>query len=273
MKVMMAYFSATGNTGKIAEIIKKQFEELGASVDTWDITPLENRQKSLDLSPYDALIFGFPVHSLRAPRVTREWLSLLDGQGKKCSTFFTYGGFWLEPVHYTTQQILDKQNFVLISSAQFLGAHTYNLGGWKAMVNRPDKSDFEVAREYAERTYHRFSGEDPGKIEEFPVPIFSDQEMDAFEQFRFKLLEHPPMRGDSECCLCGLCEEVCPTGAMNTESGTADMEKCIVCLKCMTVCPEDALHIKDLTPSWPHKLANHKLTEDDMRGLQSKYFL
>ncbi len=82
-----------------------------------------------------------------------------------------------------------------------------------------------------------------------------------------------PYPWDDECCLCGLCEEACPTGAMNAESGTADMEKCIVCLRCMSVCPEDALHIKDLTPAWPYKLANHKITEDDLKGLQSKLFL
>lgn len=273
MKIMLIYFSATGNTKKIAGVIKERCEELGAEIDIWDITPLETRQKNIDISPYDALIFGFPVHSLRAPRVCREWLENLPGQGKKCATFFTYGGFWLEPVHYTTKQILDKQGFILVSSAQFLGAHTYNRGGWKAMVNRPDSSDFAFAREYAARTFLRFKGEDPGKIEGFPIPAFSDEEMDGFEQFRFKLLEHPPARGDDECCLCGLCEEACPTGAMNAESGTADMEKCIVCLRCMSVCPEDALHIKDLTPTWPYKLANHKMTEDDLRGLQSKFFL
>jgi len=106
-------------------------------VEELDITTPEARQPSLDLTSYDGVFFGTPVHACRTPRLVREWLAKLDGQGKKCSTFFTYGGFTVGPVHHTTRQILEKSDFTLVSSAQFLGAHAFNLGGWKAMEGRP----------------------------------------------------------------------------------------------------------------------------------------
>jgi hypothetical protein len=49
--------------------------------------------------------------------------------------FFTYGGFGVHPTHYSTRQILKEQNFIVVSSAEFLGAHTFNLGGWRTDSN------------------------------------------------------------------------------------------------------------------------------------------
>ena len=45
-----------------------------------------------------------------------------------------------------------EQHFRVVSSAEFLGAHTFNLGGWKALEERPDERDVAVAKEYVEKT-------------------------------------------------------------------------------------------------------------------------
>ncbi len=55
MKVMILYFSATGNTGKVAKVIKERFVESGAEVTDRDVTSYENRQKIINLEPYDAV--------------------------------------------------------------------------------------------------------------------------------------------------------------------------------------------------------------------------
>jgi menaquinone-dependent protoporphyrinogen IX oxidase len=129
MKVLITYFSATGNTAKIAKVIEEKFKEKGASVTMADITSLRVRQRKIDFEPYQAVVFGAPIHARRAPRVFRDWLKTLDGQGKKSSMFFTYGGFGVHPTHYSTREILKEQNFIVVSSAEFLGAHTFNIGG------------------------------------------------------------------------------------------------------------------------------------------------
>ncbi len=166
MKVLILYFSATGNTAKMAAVIEERLTEAGGKVTMSNITSYTNRQEKLDLSPYDAIVFGSPVHSRRAPRVVREWLRTIDGQGKKCAMFFTYGGFGVHPAHYSTREILEGQHFRVVSSAAFLGMHTFNLGGWKAMEGRPDERDFDIAKAYVERTYKRFSDEDESLLGE-----------------------------------------------------------------------------------------------------------
>ena len=59
--------------------------------------------------------------------------------------------------YYSTRQILEEQNFIVVPSAEFLGAHTFNFGGWKVMEGWPDEHDLEAAKEYAAITFKRFT--------------------------------------------------------------------------------------------------------------------
>ncbi len=273
MKVLILYFSATGNTGKVAKVIKDRFIELGAEVTDRDVTPYMERQKTVNMETYDAVVFGAPIHTWRAPRVVREWMQTLDGQGKKCSTFFTYGGFGVHPTHYSTRKILQERGFTVVSSADFLGKHTFNLGGWRAMDGRPDTSDFGMAKEYVEKTYKRFTGDDSGILEDLPLPEHSDEQLDQIESFRFNIVTKLPTRDGVECSLCGICEESCPTGAMNAESGQVDPTKCIVCLACMANCPDDALKVNDLSESWAFKLELEQTDEESIKMQKSRIYL
>jgi len=273
MKILILYFSPTGNTAKIAKVIEERFVEVGCNVAIADMTPFVSRQEEIDLTPYEAVVFGAPVHVRRAPRVMREWLRTLNGGGKKCSMYFTYGGFGVDPAHYSTRQILAERNFLVVSSAEFLSVHTFNLGGWKAMDGRPDKRDFAVAREYADKTYARFingNGELLGELEKTEYP---EVLLDAAEATRFKILTQLPTRGGRECGLCLECEQLCPTGAIDAKSGEADKGKCIACLACVANCPEQVLEINDMSVSWPHKLKEENTTEESLKVLESRIYL
>jgi flavodoxin/ferredoxin len=272
MNVLILYFSATGNTAKIAKVIEERFKEEGVKVTMSDITPLAERQGKIDFEPYQAVIFGAPVHTRRAPRIMREWLETLDGQGKKCSMFFTYGGFGAHPSHYSTRKILEEQNFIVVSSAEFLGAHTFNLGGWRALEDRPNSLDFEVVKDYVELTCKRFTGEDERILGELEKTEYTEEQLDWAESLRFKNLTQLPTRGGEECGLCLECEELCPTGAMEAESGEAEKEKCIACLACVSNCPENALKINDMSNSWSRKLANEKVTEESIKEQKSQIY-
>jgi ferredoxin len=257
----------------VASVISEEFSHLGVEVDEKDITPLSDRSKKIDLEPYQAFVIGAPIYSWRAPRVVREWLRTLDGRGKKCSMFFSYGGFQVPPAHHSTKQILEEQGFVVVSSADFLGAHTFNLGGWRAVVGRPDASDYEVAREYARKTCKRFSGEDPGTLGEMEKTLHTEEQLDSIEAFRFGIITQLPTRQGEECSMCMICEESCPTGAMNAERGSAEQGKCIACLACVAKCPEDALKINDTSHIWAGKLEMEKVTEESIKQKKSKIYL
>ncbi|QJT09289.1 EFR1 family ferrodoxin [Oceanidesulfovibrio marinus] len=273
MNIAIAFFSATGNTRAMARIIRNNFKALSAKVDLHDVTVPAARQKGVDLSAYDAAVFGSPVHSLRAPQLMRDWLATLDGNGMRCAMFFTFGGFMAHPAHHSTAEILKRRGFTVVASAEFPGKHTYNLGGWRAFPDRPDDRERDLAARYAEAAYNRFAGNDPGELSDLPQGPFSEAELTHFESFRFKMVSKLPTRDGTECSLCGLCEEICPSGAMNHATGIADPHACIACLGCVAACPENALVINSTRESWQPKLSMSNTTEAELNAQTGKIYL
>ena len=273
MKILLCCFSATGNTAAIAEAVGRRLSELGAQVDTLDITLPGNREQPVDMTPYQAAVFGAPIHASRAPRVVRSWMETLDGQGKKCATFFSYGGFNVHPTHHSTREILSRRGFKLAASADFLGCHTYNLGGWRAMEGRPDASDVNMAEEFADKIFSRFSGKDPASVVDLNPGLFTEKELDNMENGRYKLVSKLPTRDGAECQMCLLCQDQCPTGAMDAQAGRVDPNLCIVCLRCFKNCPDQALKINDLAAAFYKKLEKDKETLDTLKVKKSRLYL
>ena len=273
MRILLSYFSATGNTGRIAGEIGDTLTRLGAEVVRRDITRPEMRPAGLSLAGYDAALFGAPIHSMRAPRLVREWLGTLGGNGLKCAMFFTYGGFQVPPAHHHTRSILADRGFTVVASAEFLGAHTYNLGGWESMAGRPDRSDCETAREYAGIVYRRFSGEDPGVVQDLDPGPYSMEWLDMAEGYRYKVCSTLPTRNGAECQMCLLCQTECPAGAMDADQGQADPDKCIACLRCVQICPDEALKVNDMRESFKSKMDADKETPETLKVKKAKMYL
>jgi Fe-S-cluster-containing hydrogenase component 2 len=118
----------------------------------------------------------------------------------------------------------------------------------------------------------RFTGEDDRILGELEKTEYTEEQLDSAETSRFKVLTQLPTRGDEECSMCLDCEELCPTGAMDAESGDADKEKCIACLACVSNCPEEVLKINDMSNSWSHKLDMEKVTEESIKEQKSKIY-
>ena len=106
-RVLVTYFSRTGNTKKIAEAI------YGALDGAKEILPMD---KVGDLAPYGLLFIGFPVQSHSVPYKVEEFLKGVPA-AKKLALFSTHGslpGMKLsrEAIEYAT---------ILVSKAKLLG--------------------------------------------------------------------------------------------------------------------------------------------------------
>jgi flavodoxin len=81
MKTLVAYFSQTGNTKKIAEAI---FDELPGEKEIKDLGDLE------DLEGYDVVFYGFPIQAMAPAKDAGDFLSGNAG-GKRIALFITHG--------------------------------------------------------------------------------------------------------------------------------------------------------------------------------------
>ncbi len=272
LKIAIVYFSATNVTASYANAIQNELTRLGATVHGINITPFESRQNPLPVKDFDGVIFGFPVYSDLAPSVVYDWLEKLDGQGKKCAMFFSYGGRTSGYAHFHTWQILQQAGFQVEFSAEFLGPHTYNVGGWTALTDRPNPDDLAVARSFASYTRERFSDPAPA-VFQLQKPFGYKPAMEA-KKNRPKRTERGwtnPVRVTETCEMCRRCETECPTQSFNADTGLSDFATCIDCMHCVYICPQQVIKINEgMKGAYQNFLADYCLTEEMMSAKKSR---
>lgn len=272
LNIAVIYFSATNVTATYAGAIQKEIENLGSRASLINITPFESRKQGLHLNAYDGVVFGFPVYSDLAPSVVNEWLAGLDGKGTKCAMFFTYGGRTTGYAHFHTLQLLQKSNFKVEFSAEFLGPHTYNITGWTALTGRPSTDDMNTARDFAIMAVDRFAG---GKSTDFNLqkPFGYNAVIESKRNAETKKERGwtNPTRVVSTCDHCLLCETECPVNAFDAETGLSDYETCISCMHCVYICPNHAIKANEgMKAGYQYFLADWNLTEEMMSAKQSR---
>lgn len=111
-RVLVAYFTRTGNTRVIATQIARargaalfQIEPLNAYPEEYDAQVAQAtderergyepplKAKVTDLSAYDTVFLGFPVWGQSAPSIVRSFLSKHHLSGKTLVPFITHGGY------------------------------------------------------------------------------------------------------------------------------------------------------------------------------------
>jgi flavodoxin len=106
-KILVTYFSRTGNTQKIAEAIFEALE--GDKV----ILPID---QVMDFAPYALVFIGFPVQSHSVPYKAEEFLKKVPA-GKKIALFSTHGSL---PGMNLSREALEYAS-VLVAKAKLLG--------------------------------------------------------------------------------------------------------------------------------------------------------
>ncbi len=272
LEIALVYFSATNVTRSYANVIGQALREMSCRVDLIDVTAYTSRQKPLLMNRFDAFIFGFPVFSDFAPSVINEWIPSLDGKGKRCAIFLTYGARTTGYAHFHTKVLLEKARFQVLFSVEFLGRHSFNVGGWKILSNRPDESDFAVAREYAHLAKERFEQKEP--------PIFHLQKPFSYNKVLRFLEMQPkktgrtytnPVRQGNECSMCRICESECPSLAFQADSGLSDPNKCIQCMHCVYICPDKVVKIDErMKYAYQGFLEDWHMTEEMISSRKSR---
>ncbi len=272
LKIGLVYFSGTNVTHAYAQVMGEALADLGCSAHLLNVTPYSSRQAPLPIDDFDGLIFGFPVFGDFAPSVINEWLPTLNGQGKRCAQFFTYGARTAGYAHFHTKLLLEGAGFQVLFSAEFLGRHSFNVGGWRMVPDRPDAGDFAVAREYAALAVERFTADAPAAFR-LQKPFGYGDTMRAFEALE-PIVERGwtnPVRVTESCSMCRDCETECPARAFDAEAGLSDPTRCIECMRCVTICPDQVLRIDErMRDYYEEFLAHWHLTDDMMQAKKSK---
>ena len=271
-KIALIYFSATNVTHTYAEVMREALLDQGCELQMFNVTAYASRQELLPIDDFDGVIFGFPVFNDFAPSVINAWLPTLDGKGKRCALFFTYGARTTGYAHFHTKLLLEQAGFRVLLSGEFLGRHSFNVGGWQILPDRPSEQDFTVARKYVSLALERFSQDAP-TVFSLQKPFGYNHAMGWLEnqQTRTERGWTHPVRIAEGCSMCRDCETECPTQAFDADTGLSDPERCIECMHCVYICPDKVLRVDErIKDAYEGFLTYWHLTEDMMNVKKSK---
>jgi Fe-S-cluster-containing hydrogenase component 2 len=270
--IAIVYFSATNVTHTYAGAMKDALLDHRREVQLYNVTAHASRQEPLPIDEFDGVLFGFPVFGDFAPSVINAWLPTLEGKGKRCALFLTYGARTTGYAHFHTKLLLEQAGFLVLFSAEFLGRHSFNVTGWRILPDRPDEQDLVVAREYVALALDRFSQAEPA-VFRLQKPFGYNRALASREsqQKRTERGWTHPTRTAETCSMCRDCETECPARAFDADAGLSDPAQCISCMHCVYICPDDAVKVDErIGVTHEQFLSSWHLTEEMMNAKRSK---
>ena len=250
------YFSGTGNTEKVVNEYKKNFEENNINITLYRVT--DNFDNFLNPNDYDYVGLAYPIHGFNAPYPIFDLIKLFPKTENKKIFILKTSGEPLSINNISSEPImarLNKKGYILTNEYHYV--MPYNL------VFR--HTDEMAAKMW--NTSKKLCAIDLKEILENKKVFLKKFPLGRFIAFLFRI-EHPAMKVNGNlfkvkniCTHCNLCVKKCPVNNIyNDDNGDIKFKnKCVMCASCAFRCPVDAINIGILT-AWkvngPYKFEN-----------------
>ena len=223
-KWIIAHFSPTGGTKKVADAIAAGFERPIVEMD------LTRADFSVTLGENDALMAVLPVFAGRVPRISLERLAALKGSGQKAVAVVVYGNREFDDALLETRDALEASGFRVIAAAAFIAEHSM---ARSIASGRPDAEDEMLCRQFAAAAMAKAD-------DAAPVQVPGNTPYKELKPAAF----HPA--ASESCVTCGVCAQQCPVGAIALDDPSqTNNEICINCMRCVEACPQKCRALPD----------------------------
>ena len=228
MKFYNIFFSPTGGTKKVADIVAK-----GTKLYTKEIDLIKEPDKLMKVrfEKEDLCLVAVPSYGGRIPSVVTDMFRNARVNGTKAILVAVFGNRAIDDTLLELQDVLEASGFVCIAGMEAVAEHSlmHQFG-----TGRPDQQDEK-------------------ELLEFAVKIMQSDETQRTPKFPgnrpYREYGGVPLKpaANGKCTSCGLCAKECPAGAipLNTPKLT-DKDKCISCMHCVAVCPKKARNYSKL---------------------------
>lgn len=246
--VSCVYFSPTGTTKTIAESISQGIN--AEIIEMIDITKQANREGiSLNFGN-EIVILATPVYYGRVPEIVASYLTSFKARQTPVVLVVVYGSRAYDDALKELHDIAVADQFIPVAAGAFVAEHSYSSAVYPIAPGRPDYIDIQKAREFGaavrDKLQNLRSLEDSASIA-IPgqAPYIEPVNLNMIKKAR-SVVALTPETDMSKCTQCGLCAEVCPTGAISPDDVTqTDRWQCLICFACVKSCPEDARQMNE----------------------------
>lgn len=237
--VLLAYFSGTGGTAKVAEAFNADLLSRGFSVDMQEI----KTNKPIPNGNEDLLVILFAVHALNAPLPVYQWLkSINTAHGIPAVVISVSGGGEISPntaCRLSTIKRLEKKGYDIVYEYMLIMPSNMSLatpdflvkGLFKVLPEKVKNINDEVLSGFRRRTK-------PKVFDRFLARVLEVEKTGA-KQFGKHL------SANDDCTGCGLCALGCPGDNIRIKDGRPVFaNRCVMCFKCVYGCPSHVIHPK-----------------------------
>lgn len=224
MKVYEIYFSPTGGTKKVTDILAKAWNREIVEIDL----SADDLNSEIVMEADALCIIGAPVFGGRTPEIAVHKLHRLKGNQARAVVVSVYGNRAYEDALRELKQTAEEAGFHCIAGISAIAEHSIV---HEAAKGRPD------AKDCAE--LHAF-------IDRIKTVLNGDGECRVPGNYPYKAYQVVPMFPivSNSCIQCGLCAAKCPVHAIPAEHPqSTDSKRCISCMRCIAVCPVYARYL------------------------------
>lgn len=243
MKVLLVYFSATGNTAKVADAYGTELRALGHDV-TSVALPSDAPPA---FSDYDIIGVGYPIHSFNAPSNVVKFCKTFTKRDakrdgiKRVFVFKTSG----EPVRMSDvsslklRKILARRGYTVYNEYQYV--MPYNI-----IFRHGDGAAYRMWST-AERLVCADTDEILAGGTRLPKKLFMGGMLAGVlrcEHWGAHVIGKT-FKATDACVSCGMCISACPAGNITTnKKGKIKFgAKCMLCMRCVQNCPKAAIEM------------------------------
>lgn len=216
------YFSPTGGTKKVADIVAEGWKETFVSIDM-----MQTIEPQV-FNPGDLCLFSVPSYGGRVPSVVINKIKELSGNGAMAVLIAVFGNRAIDDTLLELSDELSKVGFRCVAAMEAVAQHSL-LPQFGA--GRPDTCDKNELHRYVEKI--KTSIQNNTLSTELKLP----------GNHPYKQYNGVPLKpvATSSCVNCGICAAQCPVGAISLKDGhITDKDKCISCMHCVAICPHHA---------------------------------
>ena len=222
MRFYNIFFSPTGGTKKVADIVAK-----GTKLDAEEIDLIKEPDKlmKVNFEKEDLCLIVVPSYGGRIPLVITDMFRNVKADGTKAILVAVFGNRAIDDTLLELQDVLEASGFVCIAGMKAVAEHSlmHQFG-----TGRPDQQDERELLEFAEKIMKNIETQDKP---EFPGNR-------PYREYGGVPLK-PVANG--KCTSCGLCAKECPADAISLDNPKlTDKDKCISCMHCVAICPKKA---------------------------------
>jgi ferredoxin len=251
MNISIIYFSGTGNTKLVSQLLRNEFQECGKT----DMIPVEgiiSGRVGLEFLKEDFLLgIGFPIYDLSVPGIIdRLLLALPEAKNPLPVFIFSTMAFIKGDCHNILARALRNKGYYTIAKTGFRcpsnGIAIYERPDHKRHRNvRFEEGIGERIKHFARDTvesFERFKGK-PFHVGGAVLPLFDLARYASERLYGDRYYKN--LKVGSLCTQCGICVNKCPENNLKLENGRIKVIRdnhCLRCLRCVSLCPQKAIN-------------------------------